>query len=80
MVFNAKTDQQSNGVDALVVHFLPSDNFTVSVMRGWNDYLNMVSGPFVTFMGSLLSLPGIISFLRDRKREREEQRRAIQSC
>jgi hypothetical protein len=39
----------------------------------------MASRPFVTFMGSLLTLPGIILFLKNRKREREEQRRASQT-
>jgi hypothetical protein len=79
LVFNAKIDQQSNNVEMFVVHFFPSDTFAVSVVRGWNDYFSMVLGPVVAFMGSLLTLPGIISFLENRKRKREEQRRAIQS-
>jgi hypothetical protein len=79
LVFNAKIDQQSNKVETLVVRFLPSDNLTIRVVRGWDDYLNMASRPFVTFMGSLLTLPGIILFLKNRKREREEQRRASQT-
>ncbi len=78
LVLNAKIDQQSNEAETLVVRFFPSDNLTVSVVRGLDDYLKMVSGPIVTFMGSLLTLPGIIAFLRNRKREREEQKGALQ--
>jgi hypothetical protein len=79
LVFNAKIDQQSNKLETLAVHFFPSDSLTISVVRGWIDYFKMVSGPLLVFMGSLASLPGIISFLKNRKREREEQRRSIQA-
>jgi hypothetical protein len=78
LVLNAKIEQESNNAETLVVRFFPSDNLTVSIVRGWDDYLKMVSGPFVTFMGSLLTLPGVIAFLKDRKRERGEQKAALQ--
>jgi hypothetical protein len=70
-----KNEEQS----VVAVHFIGRDNIEMKVVRRWNDYLSMVSGPFVAFMGSLLTLPGIVSFLKDRKREREEKRKAIQT-
>jgi hypothetical protein len=79
LVFNVKIDQPSSKVETVVVRFFPSDNLTIDVVRGWDDYLHMASGPFVTFMGSLLTLPGIISFFQNRKRKRDEQSRAIQT-
>jgi hypothetical protein len=75
LVFNLKNEQQQ----VVAVHFIDGNNIEMKVVRGWSDYLSMVSGPFVAFMGSLLTLPGIVSFLKDRKREREEKRKAIQT-
>ena len=77
LVFNAKIDRPSSKAETFSVRFFPSDNLTVSVVREWDDYFNIAFGPFVTFMGSLLTLPGIISFVENRRRKGQEQKRAI---
>jgi hypothetical protein len=74
LVFNARIDEQPRKSETLVVRFFPSDNVTLSGVRGWTDYLKIASGPAAAFMGSLLTLPGIIAFFKDRKREHEEKK------
>ena len=45
----------------------------LDVISKWTDYFAKGWPPFVAFMGSLLTLPGIISFFRNRREEKQSQ-------
>jgi hypothetical protein len=50
------------------IEFVPQADIPIIVKSKWSDYVAKAS-PFVAaFMGSLLTLPGIIAFLKERKR------------
>ena len=57
------------------IEFEPRADIPLEVKLRWRSYLSAAWGPVVAFMGSLLTLPGIISFFKDRKREREEKKK-----
>lgn len=57
------------------IEFKPRADIPLEVKQRWRSYLSAAWGPIVAFMGSLLTLPGIISFFKDRKREREERKK-----
>lgn len=61
--------------EMVYVKFEPGADIPLEVEQRWRSYLSAAWGPVVAFMGSLLTLPGIISFFKDRKREREEKKK-----
>jgi hypothetical protein len=59
-------------VPSKAIRFDAGREITIEVKRAWKDYFAIVCAGMGSFMGSLLTLPGIIAFLRDRKKEREQ--------
>lgn len=48
----------------------------ITVRNHWVDYAKTIGTVFAAFMGSLLTLPGILSYLKDRREEREKIEKA----
>lgn len=84
LVFNAKVDAMDPenlkhfGRNAeFEVIFNPNPDIPVTVVRSKFEYLRFAWGACVTFMGSLLTLPGILAFLKNRKREKGKEKRRV---
>jgi hypothetical protein len=61
------TDPNDSGTKLV---FSPSSDISLTVERRWRDWVAQGWPIFAAFMGSLLTLPGILAFLKDRKNEK----------